>query len=311
MHIICKDYIKVKDKPCLHYQNKSCDLPSRFLCIEYIRRKKPLLSPSMITTFTKCRRAFWYSYICGLQSIETNKNLLLGSIMHLILQNFHSGDSKFLEKQKSIMLNFEKFYSEEMTEIIKCFAILDVYKTLYKPDTGQCEVEFRKDNDRYFLRGFIDMIEDSKIYDFKYTSRPDSYTLFTTELQAGIYLLLTEKDSITFRIITKPSLKQKDDETDEEYYTRLIEDIKRRPAYYFNDITFYSSEYDFQQIEDYLEVVTSEIKRLVELDFEHYYQNRSACMCPHQCEFLPICEAKGLVPENLYSKRTVQDYDIF
>ena len=312
MRIICKDYIKGSNKPCLHYANGSCTLSHRFICIEYIRRKKPLISPSMISTFTRCKRAFYYSYIEGLESIETNKNMLLGQLMHVLLQHYHTGSEDMLVKQSVIMNNYEKFYSEDITEIAKCFAILDCYKEIYSADgNSRCEVEFRKEEDGYYIRGFIDYIDsEGKIYDFKYTSRPDSYTIFTTELQAGIYLMLTKANSITFRIITKPSLRLKDNEENDEYYARLVEDIRRRPAHYFSDITFYKSEYDFEQIEQYLSTVTSEIKRLVELDIDSYYQNRSACMCPSQCEFLPICEAKGLKPENLYKKKEI-DYDIF
>jgi len=310
MKVICIDFDKGISKPCLHYTgNGYCSLPTRFSCIEYIRRKNPQLSPSLLSTFS-CKRAYYYEYVLGLKPKLLNKTMLCGSIIHAEVQYIHTQNEKFKNISESLLVKgYDAFEDTMIEDWLKIKAVTDIYKKLYGETTGKCEIPVRSDDSRYNLKGVIDFIDSiGRIYDFKYTSRPDNYTIFTTEIQAGLYLLLTNSSSIIFRLITKPLQQKKTSEHNDEFENRIREDIARRPGHYFKDVTFYKPEYNFDALENYLEVITEDIKELVGLGIEHYYQNRKVCFAPSACDYLPICEAKGLIPEDAYIKRDIKEY---
>jgi len=321
MNIICTDYDSTK-KPCTYYAgNGCCSLKTRFRCIEFIRRKAPVLSYSYISNYLRCRRNFYYSYLLGIELIIPPLPIVAGRIMSNFLAYMHS-DANNNDKEKKNYLKRAKEYLESITpkdenagapsDVKTIPAVARAYKELGL-DEPKGKVEYRTilssagDEYKYLLKAIYDLYLFDKIYEFKYTGKPDFYTFFTTRIQAGIYLLTAPSvKSITFRLIQKPTLKQGKNETDEEYKERVREDFKKRPAHYVKDITFWRNEYNFNEIKDYISLISDEVRQSIDKGIDYFYQNPQGCLFPGPCDFLPVCESKAnpLGMTSLYKKKT-------
>ena len=165
----------------------------------------------------------------------------------------------------------------------------------------------------YQIKSFVDLKVENRIIDFKYTGSPDYYTFFTTEHQAGIYLLShPDVETITFALIVKPRVRKAGNESVTDFQDRIYRDMIRRKKHYFKSRTFHRSEYDFDRIKWEITYTCDEIVDNINNPIQFWRQNRKACYTPQfqnpWCDFYKLCEAR-VEPENLphlYIKRDVE-----
>ena len=324
MDSICPD-IDRSSKPCSHFiQGGYCKHKQHFGCVEYIRRKNPLLSSSSIGKYIRCRRNFYLANVLGLKSLSPRPSMIAGTIMHEFLAGIHEADD---ERRAEWQMSAQAMYMEQVSANTNKDGKVDLHKDIemipaviagYKQTpavtlTGRTELWGAVINDQMHLRAKIDLITNDrkKIYDYKFTGNSDFYTHFTTRIQAGIYLLVwPEAETITYRIIQKPALRQGKNETKEEFLRRITEDIAKRHKHYIQDRTFYRSEYDFTYIKQYISNISAEIRENIDLGETLFFQEDSGCWCYNSwCEYLPICQSKAnpFSLTDLYTKREVTD----
>lgn len=326
MNIIC-DKHNPSQKPCLFYiREGTCRRPDKFLCIEYVRRKQPMLSYSSISLYMRCRYAYYLAYILGLQLKKPTFNKELGSLFHLYFANMHEeneikadlyrGQIKQARARLIDEYNKDKEDGEKEdtpTDLLRIDATLEAYKQttdIPKPK-GSTEIGLSIKSDDLYLRGFIDLGVEKittrdiiKIWDWKYTGNPDFYTHFTTRTQAGIYFLLVPTaQAITYRTIQKPAFKKGKKEPDEDYKDRMIRAITAQAKKYFQDKTFYRSEYDLPYIKNYIRNISNEIKGYIDSDSTFFFQEDSGCWCYGDwCDYMQICSSK-VINRELYMKK--------
>lgn len=316
MNITCKDYNPTK-KPCEHYHKGCCLLPSRFRCIEHIKRRSPTLSYSYINNYLRCRRYFYYAYLIGLEPTKPSLPLLFGKLVHLYLDQIHS--HKQIDNQPEIDHIISQLTPEEKDDdnsVLADFAmttgLMTAYEEIVEPISGVVNYRSVISTGDYILKSIYDLylLDEAVIYEFKYTQNPDNYTAFTTQLQTGIYFLTSKAKKIILRTIRKPALRKTKSETYDDLQNRVIEDVKRRPKHYITDTAFYPSEYNFDEIQDYISQLSDEIKDNIDAGIDFFYQNPNGCFAPARCEYLQICECNGLIPDMLYMKREIDTDEI-
>ena len=332
MNILCQDYIKSENtsKPCLyHVERGYCSHKEHFACIEHIRRKETQISHSKLSTYKRCRRCYYYTYILGLQRKVPQINMEVGNLFHIEMSILHEIDTVLVKKYQNDSIDYrtdlvKKYRNIETSEVNlpkelrNIDTMIEVYPTLNmkKPKALAERWASAAINDIHILAKLDLQIENENreteiIYDWKWSGNPDFYTHFTTRHQAAMYFLLKEKaQSITFRCFRKPALKYKHKETEDQYYHRVKEDINDRPKYYINDKTFYRSEYDLDELLDEITFFCNEILENIEHGIKAFPQEDSGCWAYSSwCDYLPICQSK-VISDTLYEKKSVGEIDV-
>lgn len=114
-------------------------------------------------------------------------------------------------------------------------------------------------------------------------------------LQNNIYLLAMEHEfeetpaGVTYNIIRKPQLRQRKDESDDEFVKRISEDVEKRPDFYF-------IRFQIDADADEMNRARSELQGVLN-DFFHWwkgdrmdYRNTTMCLNIYgRCDYLNIC----------------------
>jgi hypothetical protein len=190
-------------------------------------------------------------------------------------------------------------------EIVKAEAIVNAMPELdLGISAGVPQHEITKFYDGFTIKSITDLHTDYGDYDWKYTTRPDSYDKWTTDDQGCMYMMQNGTGKITFLCIRVPQLKLNKDETTDSYYERLLADIKRRPKFYFEKKSYYKNEYDYDYNMRELKVITAEIKGLIDKPMEYWYMDKSSWWNPWRCDMYEICTT-GVVSESIYKRREI------
>ena len=146
------------------------------------------------------------------------------------------------------------------------------------------------------LRGVIDKIvkvgNSIWVIDHKSTSRMPNRDVLSLSSQGDIYLdYVSQKygnlKGVIWDYIKKPSIKQKQKETIEEYFERLKLDVESRPEFYFEQfqIKRYKSDLD----ESKLDIWQTNKLLLVCKNNDLYPKYTNSCQSFWACDYLPIC----------------------
>lgn len=101
---------------------------------------------------------------------------------------------------------------------------------------------------------------------------------------------------VRYRYVRKPSIKQKQSESVNDYIDRLETDYVERPDFYAHEETLYRSSDDLLRVEAELWAWARQLRDLERAPI--YPRNTQSCMDFGGCDFLPICagepDARGL-----------------
>lgn len=233
------------------------------------------LSISKAKLFKACRRAYELKYIEGLIPVKKSDVLEVGS-------NYH----KFLEELAET--------GDITVEYTKACAMACVYKKYIYPKLSYKKAEkwLEKDMDGFTLVGIADGIaDDGSIVEHKTTGldlAEFKYNLQWDE-QLAIYMYLTGVRTAYYIVIKKPTIRQKKNESDEEFFNRII-------AWYDEDITskidvftVRLSDAEVKTTIDSLIAVSREIVK-AEKNRERLYRNTCHCKAyGTQCEYASVC----------------------
>ena len=232
------------------------------------------LSISQIKTFKACRRAWELRYKEGLRPVQTAEALELGKSYHELLEALEKGeepDYSVFDKPHAMAKAYEKY-------------ILPQFKVV------AAEQELEKELGGHTLHGFVDgLSEDGYIVEHKTTSADIAeggeyeYNLLWDE-QVLAYMSLSGLRKVHYTVCKKPTIRQKKDETDEEFYNRMV-------AWYDDDtenkirvFTVERTDEEVAQWEQDFVTIADEMERGV------IYKNTCHCMqYGRRCEYLSVC----------------------
>ena len=227
-----------------------------------------MISISQIRAFKTCRRAYELHYIHGVIPVDKPDALKVGAGYHERIEALYNNEP------------IENDYSKES-------AMAEAYKKYIYPYLPIAQVEQWIKNDKYI--GRIDGITaDGKLVEHKTTSGEigDEYEYnLQWDEQIPMYMLMTGSRMMYYTVIRKPTIRQKQNETAEEYWQRCVDwydvDTDQKIRYFI--VTRTDEEiYQFER----------ELRRLT-FEIEHtscYYRNPSWCnVYGRKCDYAPIC----------------------
>lgn len=202
-------------------------------------------------------------------------------------------------------------------------AMLEGYLMHYRPfEIHNPEMEFligaryptkkglRRSN-RVMLAGKIDDIAvidgQEWIVEYKTAGQIDKtyFDRLYVDSQISFYMMAAKRIGykpvgVIYRIIRKPSIRIRKDETIEAFTERLIRDYQERPDFYFHEERLYRSDDDLEAFEIDL---WKEIKQAEKNASEGFLARHShACSNWGSCPYLPLCMGEAGA-DNMYEKR--------
>ena len=324
-NVICPDHNPNK-KPCYYFIDKGfCSSGRWFRCMEYIRRKMPVMSYSAVTQYTRCRYQFYNSWIIGWETTKLNIKPSSGSLFHAYLGTHHSNTEhgvimakQDIEKYTAKLINPDDAEGRMFLEGEVVPYMFQGYRKACKEGKirdfkGISEFPRLIEYDNFTLKARIDLgITDKKnnvreLIDFKFVKSEQYYTFFTTRLQAAIYFTLNPTaEKMTYRCIRRPMLKQGRNETLQKFLKRVRRDVYNRPGFYVKDSTYYRREYDFDRLLAEISRMADEIRENVDNSDFWYQSSSESCLIPWKCDFYDACTS-GVWGDNIYQRRT---YDV-
>ena len=233
------------------------------------------ISASRIKAFKSCRRMYELKYIENLIPIEKPQALEIGSNYHKLLECINSGIS---------IAGFSDDYSKEMA-----MAIAYERHILPKVHCKNVEVWFEKRIGNDVVVGRVDGITDDghiiehKTCSSKITDKYE-YDLMWDE-QILMYMFLTGVRKIWYTVCMKPTIKQRQFESDEEFFYRMIE-------WYEDDTDSKIRLFEIERTDEEVVEFEQELLRIID-DMNaapHYYRNPCHCnMYGRRCEYSSIC----------------------
>lgn len=233
------------------------------------------LSISKAKLFKACRRAYGFKYLENLIPIKKSDALETGTQYHQFLEELNKNGDFTIEYTKSCAMAcaYKKYIYPRLS-----------YKT--------AEKWLEKDMNTFSLVGIADGIaEDGAIVEHKTTGidlAEYEYNLQWDE-QLAVYMYLTGARKAYYTICKKPTIRQKKNESDEEFFNRMVawydEDTEDKIT--LLEITL--SDEDVASVIDELSIVASEITD-AENDRSKLYKNTCNCKAYFTpCEYASIC----------------------
>lgn len=229
-------------------------------------------SISRVKLFESCRRAYQFRYIYDLEPVEKATALQVGSNYHEEIEELYRNGGVAIvnySKEEAMAVAYQKY-------IYPKFKVQAVEKWYQKP-VG-----------KHILIGRVDGIsQDGLLVEHKTTSgditEEYEYNLQWDE-QILAYMYLTETRSVYYTVCRKPTIRQRKNESDKEFFERMV-------AWYDEDtdskIRLMRINRTDEEVEEFarnFETICDEMERGV------IYRNQSYCNCwGRRCEYSSIC----------------------
>ena len=168
------------------------------------------LTASMIASFKKCPRRYELEYIENLRPVGTSEALLIGT-------NYHENIEKLLKGEEYEHLGLAGKMAEAFEKYID-----------WRGWQANPEQEFKVRLARgIYLKGRLDAITQDGVPVEHKTTGQFSLEKYIDHLayddQIAIYMLVTQSTRSIYTIIQKPSIRQRINESEEEYLSRVEE----------------------------------------------------------------------------------------
>ena len=234
------------------------------------------VSVSKIKLFKGCRRAYYLKYIEGLEPVQKAEALQVGTTYHKLIETMYKDEKAFLDMQDN---------SKE-------YAMAMAYRKYIYPKFQMKSVEDWFDyglptGDT--LIGITDGItEDGTLVEHKTKSgeitEQYEYDLLWDE-QILAYMLVTGSRKIYYTVCRKPTIRQKQTETEAEFFDRMLEWYDTDTYSKIRLLKIERTNEEVMQFKDDLIDIVSEMK-----DTKRFYKNCRECnLWGRRCEYSSIC----------------------
>jgi len=282
-------------------------------------------SVSSIGTFLDCRRLCWYTRIRQLVQKMQPEYYYIGRVWHSVLETLYNwkdfdaarrqiarafklesnspwftaaqNESMLTDKAKitGMLKGYEKQYGEED---FKLWKVVRSEITFKLPDflnsgfdfTGRMDGAIQIDTGRHKGLWCLENKSASSIEPYQY-DRAKIDTQLLGYICAATHILGQKPRGVIWNVVRKPSIRQKQHQTIEDYRRELIADYQDRPGFYFYRDFLPVSVTAMQQWE-------AEISNIL-LDFElacenledksFWYKNPNQCTRFGRCPYLSLC----------------------
>lgn len=292
-----------------------------------------ILTHSAMSQFKNCRKKYQFRYEMGLVPKRRKASLDLGSAVHKGLEIYYQGETiteaiqEAVETLSDIDRNgwtqedFDKesvqkalveamlggyanyFNDREQFEEIK--PEVDFAISLINPETnspsrtfihgGKSDGLFKR-NGQWWLREFKTASQVGQ----NYLDRLKLDTQITSYVEALEHDLGINIVGIIYTILKKPSIRQKKDETVEQFCERLKEDYLARPDFYFYQEELFRTKDDLLEFKFEKWEIAKDIIEARKAN--RFYRNTSMCSLYGECEYMALC-TRGNAAMGFYTQK--------
>lgn len=242
------------------------------------------LSASKIKCYKSCKRAYFFKYIEELVPVQDAEPLVAGKTYHAMIENLYKTGGVEVDVENNPKISaMAKAYEKY---IYPKFSVVETEK----------EFEFNFSEDISLVGRFDGIAEDGCVVEHKTTSQDiDEEYIYNLQWDEQIltYMLASGKNEIYYTVCKKPTIRQKQNETADEYYERCC-------AWYTEDtdkkirvIKVTRSEKEVKAYKTALKYIAKDMqkdeksKKPKEYTF---YRNCSQCTAyGRKCEYASIC----------------------
>lgn len=239
------------------------------------------LSASLVKTYKMCRRKYELKYIEELEPTTKSQALEDGSSYHECLEGFYKGDKPL-------------GYVDGANPKI-CAMALAYFENIYQKNKELQDIEYAEKwfeyplSEKHSIVGRNDAITKSGIpVEHKTTSNDvDDEYIYALQWDEQIltYMLVNGVNEMYYTVVKKPTIKQKQNETDEEFYARCFMWYEQDTDKKVKVIKVTRSKEEIEEHRKNLIKIADEIE-----DCNNFYRNTSACTCYNRrCEYSQIC----------------------
>lgn len=285
------------------------------------------LTNSARTTFLNCRKKYEFSYVYGLAPRKPSIPFLVGGLFHNELDIMYTEggfdeDAARLRIRKACELasraegltpeDSDKIYMQQAIAVgaVKGYAGKYLEDDLKRWEVVEAEGAFKIEMPGgWSYHGKTDLIirekkgKKVKLVEHKTAGKIDAAYITKLPLDNQILGYAWAKgrqkidlDGVIYNVTKKPAIRQRQNESINEFYKRVEAEYTERPEEYFyrESLTFSGS--DIKRFSDELAMFVREIDRCHEEDF--FYQNTTQCTALGVCPFMKLC-TDGVTAENL------------
>ena len=251
------------------------------------------LSVTKIKAFKSCRRLYELKYIEGLRPVQKAEALEIGSNYHKLLERLNKGEDIVWEFTKEMAM--ARAYQNI---IYPKFKVVEVEKPL-SYDLG----------DGNKLVGIADGIAaDGHIVEHKTYGGTDSMEQYEFNLQWDeqilAYMLMTGMRKVWYTVCRKPTIRQKKDETDEQFFHRMLDWYEENPTERMRLFEIERMDAEVEEYRQNLLCMSAEISGA-----QNFYKNTCNCnMYGRRCEYSSVCLHYD--PNAQYVEFTKEDADV-
>lgn len=236
------------------------------------------VSVSRVKAFKSCRRLYELRYIENLRPVQTPEALQVGKNYHQLLEELNTTGAIDVDA-------LDDPYCKEL-------AMAKAYEKYIYPKFKVAEAEkwleyALPDGDK--LGGRVDAIaEDGCIVEHKSTgsdiTEKYEYDLQWDE-QILAYMLMSGARKVYYTVCRKPTIRQKQNETEEEFFKRMVSWYDEDTDSKIRLLTIYRTDDEVAQYLDDLLMMVSEMRHA-----GYFYKNTCHCsMYGRRCEYSSIC----------------------
>lgn len=232
------------------------------------------LSASKLRTYIACRKKYDFAYNEELEPIEKAECLTTGG-------NYHA-------KVANILMNKNYEETNDKTDVMA-----EVFKQYILPQLQKeniIGVEVHKEmqlDDDVVLHGYIDALTENGIpIEHKTTSKNvDEFYInrLNWDMQVAIYMILTGTNKCIYTVCQKPTIRQKQNETEEEFKQRCIDWYAQETYKKIGVFEVVRTDEELKSKLEELKQIANEIKNQ-----KLYYRNSNECMIL-DCPYSSIC----------------------
>lgn len=236
------------------------------------------LSVSLIKAYKTCKRKYELRYIEELEPIAKSQALEDGSNYHAMVEALYTGEGEcgYVEGRSPKICAMAYAYLQYIFPQI--------------PNVKYAEKWFDYNlTPKHSIVGRFDAVtEDDIIVEHKTTSGDvdDEYIYnLQWDEQIPTYMLATGTNKMYYTVIKKPTIRQKQNETDEEFYDRCIDWYTVDTDKKVRVIKVTRSFVELEEHRKNLIVIARKIEGC-----KHFYRNPNACNCYNRrCEYSQVC----------------------
>lgn len=238
------------------------------------------ISSSKVKVYKACKRLYFFKYVENLEYIQTIQTLEDGKTYHSkIEQLYNEGDFEIDEENPKI-------------SAMACAYQKYIYPQ-FKVSRAEEWFEMKLTPTHTLVGRFDGIADDGCVVEHKTTSADvDDEYIYNLQWDEQVlnYMLASGKNKIYYTVCKKPTIRQKQNETAEEFLDRCI-------AWYDEDtdkkirvISVERSEKEIAEQKEALKAIARDIVTTEKKGEKAFYRNQSHCTCyGRRCEFASIC----------------------